>query len=97
MAASVSSNKYKVEKFTKKNSFSLWCIKIGDKLQNMLSEEQKDKILDRAYNAILLCLDEECTPISQHLDTFNYVTIPLNNIDIKIDDEDQALIVLCSR
>ncbi|KAG8479497.1 hypothetical protein CXB51_029285 [Gossypium anomalum] len=39
---------------------------------------------------------EKGTPISQHLDTFNYIILDLKNIDIKIDDEDRSLIVLCS-
>ena len=38
---------------------------------------------------------EEGTSLSQHLDYFNSIIMDLNNIDVKIDDEDQALIVLC--
>lgn len=37
---------------------------------------------------------EERTPISQHLGTFYSIIMDLNYIDIKIDNEDQALIVL---
>lgn len=155
MATSVSSTKYDVEKFTGKNSFSLWRIKMRavlvqqgllkalsgkDKLPSTLSEEQKDDMLERAHSAILLCLGdevlrevadektasglwlrleskymtksltnrlylkqrlyalkmEEGTPVSQHLDKFNSIIMDLNNIDNKIDDEDQAIIVLCS-
>ena len=34
--------------------------------------------------------------LSQHLDYFNSIIIDLNNIDVKIKDEDQALIFLFS-
>ena len=39
---------------------------------------------------------EEGTPLSYHLDEFNKILMDLKNIDIQIDDEDQALILLCS-
>lgn len=143
------------EKFTGKNSFSLWRIKMRailvqqglvkalngkDKLPNSLTDEQKDELMERAHNTILLSLGDEVlqevadvttapslwlrleskymtksltkrlylkqrlytlkmgegTSLSQHLDNFNSIIMDLNNIDIKIDDEDQALIVLCS-
>jgi hypothetical protein len=35
-------------------------------------------------------------PLCDHLDEFNKILMDLKNIDIKIDDEDQALILLCS-
>lgn len=38
----------------------------------------------------------EDTPIKQPLDEFNSVIMNINCIDIKIDKEDQTLIVLCS-
>lgn len=38
----------------------------------------------------------EDTPIKQHLDEFNSVIMNINCIDIKIDKEDQTLIVLFS-
>lgn len=39
----------------------------------------------------------ECISVKTHLDEFNKIIIDLNNIDIKIDDDDdQAIIVLCS-
>ncbi|GLT72015.1 hypothetical protein SLA2020_439880 [Shorea laevis] len=39
---------------------------------------------------------EEGTPLGNHLDEFNKILMDLKNIDIQIDDEDQALILLCS-
>lgn len=36
----------------------------------------------------------ECTLIKQHLDKFNSIIMNLSNIDIKIDNEYQTLIVL---
>jgi hypothetical protein len=39
---------------------------------------------------------QEGMPLCDHLDEFNKILMDLKNIDIKIDDEDQALILLCS-
>jgi hypothetical protein len=38
----------------------------------------------------------EGTPLCDHLDYFNRIILDMKNIDIKVDDEDQALILLCS-
>src|SRR5438270_10931187 len=38
----------------------------------------------------------EGTPLKQHLDVFNSIIMDLENIDIKVESEDQALIVLSS-
>ena len=39
---------------------------------------------------------KEGTPISNHLNEFNRIVIDLKNIECKVEDEDQALILLCS-
>src|SRR4051812_45355598 len=46
----------------------------------------------RLYNLRMV----EGTPVKQHLDVFNSITMDLGNIDIKIESEGQALIVLSS-
>ena len=38
----------------------------------------------------------EGIPVSYHLDEFHKIVLNLKNIDCKVDDEDQALIMLCS-
>uniref|UniRef100_A0A0V0H688 Putative ovule protein n=1 Tax=Solanum chacoense TaxID=4108 RepID=A0A0V0H688_SOLCH len=37
----------------------------------------------------------KCRLVKTLLDEFNYIIVDLKNIDIKIESEDQALIVLC--
>lgn len=39
---------------------------------------------------------QEGKPIKEHLDEFNKVFLDLKNIDVKIDEEDQAISLLCS-
>jgi hypothetical protein len=39
---------------------------------------------------------QEGTPLCDHLDDFNRIILDMKIIDIKVDDEDQALILLCS-
>ena len=39
---------------------------------------------------------KEGMPIKNHLDELNEILIDLKNIDVRIDEEDQALILLCS-
>jgi hypothetical protein len=40
--------------------------------------------------------DTEGISIISHLDTFDSLLMDLSNIDVKIDDEDQAILLLCS-
>ena len=39
---------------------------------------------------------KEGTPIAKHLDKLTKIILDLKNMDIKLEDEDQALILLCS-
>ena len=39
---------------------------------------------------------KEGTPIKDHLDELNKILMDLKNIDVRIDEKDQALILLCS-
>lgn len=39
---------------------------------------------------------EEGTSIQSHLDEFNTILIDLENMDIKIDDEDKVILLICS-
>src|SRR3954468_14600789 len=39
---------------------------------------------------------EEGSAVKGHLDAFNSIIMDLGNVDIKVDSEDQALILLCS-
>src|SRR3954470_8632181 len=39
---------------------------------------------------------EEGSAVKEHLDVFNSIIMDLGNVDIKVDSEDQDLILLCS-
>jgi len=38
----------------------------------------------------------ESTPLKEHLDTFLSIIMDLENMDVKIDEEDKAIVLLCS-
>ena len=47
------------------------------------------------HGLYLLCM-KDGTPIKDHIDEFNKAILNLENINVSIDNEDQAFILLCS-
>ncbi|KAK9675632.1 hypothetical protein RND81_11G020200 [Saponaria officinalis] len=152
----MSSLNIKVDRFTGRNSFSLWQIKMRAllKQQGLWAPLQKKKegaaavavtaemvsLEEKAHLTIMLCLDDdiitevaeeetaaglwakleslymtksltnklllkqrlfslrmqEGMPLRDHLDQLNTILLDLRNIDVKVDDEDAALILLVS-
>ncbi|CAL1408658.1 unnamed protein product [Linum trigynum] len=144
----------KIEKFTGRNNFNLWQIKMqallkqqglwaplsGKSKKESIDEEEWITLEEKAHSTILLCLAndiitevatektaaglwlkleslymtksltnklhmkqrlfslhmEEGTSLRNHLDQLNTILLDLRNIDVKIDDEDAALILLVS-
>ncbi|KAJ4721544.1 Retrovirus-related Pol polyprotein from transposon TNT 1-94 [Melia azedarach] len=110
----------KIDKFTGRNSFSLWQIKMRALLKQQglwapLARKLADPIIaemavleEKAHSTIMLCLvddiitevaEEETTqgmPLRDHLDQLNTILLELRNIDVKVEDEDAALILLVS-
>lgn len=146
-------SKFETEKFSGKNDFGLWRIKMkalliqqglaealkGEKgLSDKLSESQRDELMEKAHSAIILCLfdkvlrdvSRETTTagvwakleqlymtkslanrlymkqhlysykftddrgIGEQLDEFNKSINDLENIDVQLEDEDKAIILL---
>ncbi|KAJ4711012.1 Retrovirus-related Pol polyprotein from transposon TNT 1-94 [Melia azedarach] len=140
----------KIDKFTGRNSFSLWQIKMRALLKQQglwapLARKPADPITaemavleEKAHSTIMLCLAEdiitevaeeetaqglwvkleglymtksltnklllkqrlfslrmqEGMPLRDHLDQLNIILLELRNIDVKVEDEDAALILL---
>lgn len=68
---------------------------LGKKLESLY---MKKSLTNRLYlkQRLYTLKMKEGTPQHEHLDEFNKIIMDLKNIDIKMDYEDQALIVLCS-
>ncbi|KAJ4715440.1 Retrovirus-related Pol polyprotein from transposon TNT 1-94 [Melia azedarach] len=142
----------KIDKFTGRNSFSLWQIKMRALLKQQglwapLTRKPADPITtemavleEKAHSTIMLCLADdiitevaeeetaqglwvkleglymtksltnklllkqrlfslrmqEGMPLRDHLDQLNTILLELRNIDVKVEDEDAALILLVS-
>ena len=142
----------KIDKFTGRNSFSLWQIKMRALLKQQgmwaplakkagdVESSEMASLEEKAHSTILLCLAddiitevtdqataaslwlkleslymtksltnklllkqrlfslrmEEGSNLREHLDQLNTIMLELRNIDIKIDDEDAALLLLVS-
>ncbi|GJS38455.1 hypothetical protein Tco_0563498 [Tanacetum coccineum] len=94
MASSIT--RFDIEKFDGKNDFGLWKIKMRDLMVQQgydaaleqfpadMEAREKARLIKKAYN---MKLDD-------HIDEFNKLILDLANIDIEIEDEDHALMLL---
>ena len=73
-----------------KTAKSLW-----DKLESLY---MKKTIENRLYlkQSLYMLRMSEGTSITSHLDQFDSIIMDLENVDVKIDEEDKAVILLCS-
>nr|KYP40490.1 Retrovirus-related Pol polyprotein from transposon TNT 1-94 [Cajanus cajan] len=76
-----------------------------DKLPTTMTDDVKKMMLEKAHSLILLSLtaevlrevgEETTTAGIDHLDNFNQIILNLQSIRVKVDDEDLAIILLCS-
>nr|GEW65313.1 putative reverse transcriptase domain-containing protein [Tanacetum cinerariifolium] len=80
-----------------------------EKFSKDMKEEVKKEIMAKAHSAILLLVTDEVlrerlytlrmsesTQVKDRLDTFNRIILDLQGVGVKLDDEDQALILICS-
>nr|GEW22315.1 hypothetical protein [Tanacetum cinerariifolium] len=92
--------KFNVKKFDGSNDFGLWRVKMRcllikhgweialDPFSGIMTDTDKTAVEDG-------CL-QESMKLSEHIDKFNKLIGDLANIDVDIDDEDQALMLLTS-
>ncbi|KAI4340978.1 hypothetical protein MLD38_025761 [Melastoma candidum] len=78
------------EKLGNKTAASLWKT-LEDKYQNK-SLTNRLYLKQRLYTLRMI----ESASVKEHVDNFNRIVLDLPGVDVKIDDEDQALILLCS-
>ena len=147
--------KYNIEKFTGKNDFALWKMKMRaslvkqgleealegeNKLPADLTDKEKKEMMRKAYSDIILCLGDKVlrevtkektaaelwlkleslymtktlasrlylkqrlygfqqgpgVSISDHIDEYHKIILDLENIGFKVEDEDQALLLIKS-
>ncbi|KAI4313020.1 hypothetical protein MLD38_037799 [Melastoma candidum] len=73
-----------------KTAASLWKT-LEDKYQNK-SLTNRLYLKQRLYTFRMT----ESASVKEHIDNFNHIVLDIQGVDVKIDDEDQALILLCS-
>ena len=68
---------------------------VWDKLEDLYL---KKSLTNRLYlkKPLYALLMEDDKPLKKHMDDFNRIILDLKNIDVKIDDEDQTMILLSS-
>ena len=68
---------------------------VWDKLEDLYL---KKSLTNRLYlkKPLYALLMEDNKPLKKHMDDFNRIILDLKNIDVKIDDEDQTMILLSS-
>ncbi|KAI4330702.1 hypothetical protein MLD38_028962 [Melastoma candidum] len=73
--------------------------KIAASLWKTLEDKYQNKSLtNRLYlkQRLYALRMTESASVKEHVDNFNRIVLDLQGVDVKIDDEDQALILLCS-
>ncbi|GJW71651.1 hypothetical protein Tco_0128568 [Tanacetum coccineum] len=90
--------RFDIKKFDGENDFGLWQIKMRalmvqqgcaaalETIPANMEAGEKDALMKKAYS----------TKLGDHIDEFNKLILALANIDIEIEDEDQALMLLTS-
>ena len=87
--------KFEVEKFDGKNDFSLWCVKMHALLvqqglskaskdreasPTMMFYEEKDRLMEKVHNVILLCLGNKILRKVAKKDTIAKLWLKLKNL-----------------
>ncbi|GKB23390.1 zinc finger, CCHC-type containing protein [Tanacetum coccineum] len=86
MASSIT--RFDIKKFDGKNDFGLWQIK----MRALMSLANRLYLMKKLYTYYM----SPSTKLGDHIDEFNKLILDLANIDIEIEDEDQALMLVRS-
>nr|GEU55097.1 basic 7S globulin-like [Tanacetum cinerariifolium] len=96
------------KKFDRTGDFGLWRIKMRalKVLPADMKAQTKVELNKKARSAMILCLSKKvlrevtrettAAEISKHIDEFNKIVFDLTNIEVKLKDEDLALLLLTS-
>ncbi|PKI52456.1 hypothetical protein CRG98_027148 [Punica granatum] len=76
---------------------------LDGKLRASVKDEEKSTYMAKALSAIQLSLSNKVlremtlgTSIADHVNLFNQIVMDLQNVEVEVNDEDQALLLLCS-